>query len=905
MTPERWQRIKPLLQSALEREPNERSAFLAAECLGDEALRKDIEALIASHDHAGGFMESPAVEFMASSLGDPTDSLAGQSFGPYQINARIGIGGMGEVYLAQDSRLGRRVALKMLPDYFILADERVRRFQLEARTASALNHPNILTIHEIGHVGSRQFIVTEFIEGENLWQRMNRTKIKLGEALDIAIQVVSALAAAHQAGIAHRDIKPANIMIRPDGVVKVLDFGLAKLTEQKGDDLEAATLVNTKQGIVIGTAHNMSPEQARGQKIDARTDLFSLGVVLYEMVVGHPPFEGATMTDVLASILRVEPAALNQFTPATPVELQRIVDKALRKDKEERYQTAGEFLTDLKKFKQRLEFEAELERSQSPDSTDRVAPATSRGQAIVGTTKDLVIQTGDIAPASLTSSAEYLIGEIKRHRTGVTAVVAILGLAIAGIVYFSFGAGEKAIDSLAVLPFINTSADPNIEYLSDGLTESIISNLSQLPNLKVISRSSVFHYKGKEIDPQAAGRELRVRAVMTGRVVQHGDDLSISVELVDVQDKRLLWGQQYNRKSSDVLTIQGEISREISAKLRLKLTGEEQKRLSKRYTENMAAYQFYLKGRYYTGRYNEEGFKKGVESFKQAIDLDPNYALAYAGLADAYYGLSNLYLPPKEAMPKARALAMKALELDETLAEAHASLAVVKSQYEWEWEAAEREYKRALELNPGFASVHYFYSTYLLAKGRPEEALAELKQAQELDPLSLTLAVSAVFPYYYAPPPLRNYDRAIEELRKIIAMEPTFSSAHSLLGGVYVKKQMYDEAVAEHQKAWQLGNNLWDLAYLVRSYALAGKRDEAQKTFSELQERAKREHVAPNWMATAYIGLGEKDQALTWLEKAYEDRDENMTLLNVDPVLDSLHTDPRFTDLLQRMGFTP
>ncbi|MDQ2920851.1 MAG: serine/threonine-protein kinase, partial [Acidobacteriota bacterium] len=630
MTPDRWQHIKRVLDDALERAPGERAGFLDEACAGDQSLRKEVESFIISNQQAGSFIESPAFELMAESLGDETDSMAGQFFGPYQINARIGTGGMGEVYLAQDSRLGRKVALKMLPDYFTRDDERVRRFQQEARAASALNHPNIITIYEIGQIDSRHFIATEFIEGETLRQRMARTRMKIGEVLEVATQVAGALTAAHQAGIAHRDIKPGNIMLRPDGVVKVLDFGLAKLTEQKGDDLEAATLVNTKQGIVMGTAHYMSPEQARGQKIDARTDLFSLGAVLYEMVAGGVPFEGETMMDVLASILEKEPPPLTRHLPEAPKELQRIVIKALRKHVDGRYQTSKDMLADLKSLKEEMEFEAKLESSTAPDSIDRVAAASSDRQAMVGPAQKLARQTGKI------SSAEYLIGEIKRHRAVVAAVVAILVIAAAAIVYSSLAGRGETIDSVAVLPFVNASSDENAEYLSDGITESIIYNLSQLPNLKVMSRSSVFRYKGKETDPQLVGRELSVRAVMTGRVIQRGDGLMISAELVDARDNRLLWGQQYNRKMTDILAVQGEISREISEKLRLRLTGEEQKRLTKGYTENAEAYQLYLKGRYYWNKRTEDGYKKGIEQFLRAIEKDPTYALAYTGLADCY-----------------------------------------------------------------------------------------------------------------------------------------------------------------------------------------------------------------------------------------------------------------------------
>jgi len=507
--------------------------------------------------------------------------------------------------------------------------------------------------------------------------------------------------------------------------------------------------------------------------------------------------------------------------------------------------------------------------------------------------------------------AVSLSGWTRRKTARIVLVIALLltGLVI-GVLYFRGSDKSKQaspgtrIRSIAVLPFKPLSADGSDEYLGLGMADTLITRLSNLRQIIVRPTGAVRKYMAADQDSLAAGREQRVDAVLEGSIQRLGDKIRLTVRLLNIEDGSPLWADKFDEKISDIFAVQDRVSERVAGVLALELTGADRTLLAKRYTQNAEAYQLYLKGRYYLGKYDEEGSKKGLESFKEAIDLDPNYALAYAGLADAYYGLSNLYLPPTEAMPKARAVALKALELDETLAEAHASLAVVKSQYEWEWPAAEREYKRALELNPGFASVHYGYGTYLIAKGRPEEALAELKRAHELDPLSITIDLFTVFPFYYAPPSLRQYDRAIEELRKIIAMEPNFSSAHSLLGGVYVEKGMYEEAVAAHKKAWQLGNNLWDLAYLVRSYAMAGRRGEAQKALDDLRERAKREHVAPNWIAAAYLGLGDKDRALTWLEKAYEDRDENMTLLNVDPAFDRLHADPRFTVLLRRIGLS-
>jgi TolB-like protein/DNA-binding winged helix-turn-helix (wHTH) protein/Flp pilus assembly protein TadD len=514
---------------------------------------------------------------------------------------------------------------------------------------------------------------------------------------------------------------------------------------------------------------------------------------------------------------------------------------------------------------------------------------------------------GDTSTLPALSRAPWIWG--KPARVLLVCVLLLAGAAI-GLLYFR-GSGERKnaahvtqVRSIAVLPFKPLSTDGSDEYLGLGMADTLITKLSNLRQIIVRPTSAVRKYMAAEQDSLEAGREQRVDAVLEGSMQRLGDKIRLTVRLLRVEDGSPLWADKFDEKISDIFAVQDHVSERVAGVLTLELTGADRKLLAKRYTENTEAYQLYLKGRYYLGKYDEEGSKRGLEFFKAAIDIDPNYALAYAGLADAYYGLSNLYLPPTEAMPKARVAALKALELDETLAEGHASLAVVKSQYDWEWAAAEREYRRALELNPGFASVHYGYGTYLLARGRTEEALAELKQAHELDPLSITNDLFAVFPFYYAPPPLRQYDRAIEELRKIIALEPNFSSAHSLLGGVYVEKGMYEDAVAAHQKAWQLGNNLWDLAYLVRSYAMAGRRAEAQKALGDLRERAKREHVAPNWMAAAYLGLGDKDRALTWLEKAYEDRDENMTLLNVDPAFDSLHADPRFTVLLRRIGLS-
>jgi serine/threonine protein kinase/Tfp pilus assembly protein PilF len=900
MTPEHWQRVKQLLQSTLERKPNERSAFLAEACAGDESLRKDVEELIISHEEAGSFIDDPPLNVYAEMLAaEQTESLVGQAFGPYRILSQLGAGGMGEVYLAEDARLGRKVALKLLPSYFTQDRDRVRRFRQEARSASALNHPNIITIHEIGEVNDQQFIVTEFIDGETIRERMNRARMTLSEALDIATQVTSALDEAHRAGIIHRDIKPENIMVRGSGLVKVLDFGLAKLTEKsvtQATGSEVSTVIQTDPHVVMGTVNYMSPEQARGRAMDARSDIFSLGVVLYEMITGRKPFEGETVADTLIAVLQEEPLRLGEQRPETPAELERIVKRALQKERQKRYQTAQELLHDLKNLNKEIEFAAKLEQSAMPNASGEAATPGSGEQTAIKT-------VGEPSPRP-TSSAEYIVTEIKHHKRG-TAIFILATLIIAIAIYTSlhFLNSNKTISSLAILPFVNATADPNMEYLSDGITESLINNLSRLPHMKVMSRSSVFRYKGKETDVQMIGRELGVEAVLTGRVMQREDGLSISIELVDARDNSHIWGEQYNRKLSDILAVQEAISREVSEKLRVQLTGEEQKRLSKPATQNPEAYQLYLKGRYYLSKRTDEGLKKAIDYFNQTIEKDSSYALAYSGLAD-----SNMYLlrlgflhdlSPKEVYLRAKLSATKALEIDDNLAEAHTSLALVKMEYEWDWPGSEGEFTRALELNPNEAEAHHQYSHYLTAVGRTHESLVESLRALELDPLSLPLNAHLGWHYLYA----RQYDQAVEQCRKTSEMDPNYPQAHDFLAGAYEQKGMYEEAITEFQKAINLsGDSSHIKAELGHAYAIAGKGEEALKIIDELKGPSKETYISPYDVAAIYVGLGQKDQAFEWLQKASEDRSDWLRYLKVDPRLDPLRLDPRFADLVRRVG---
>ena len=826
----------------------------------------------------------------------------GTRLGRYEIRSHIGTGGMGEVYAAMDTELERTLAIKILPDKFVSDRMRIRRFIQEARAASGLNHPNIITIHEIKTEGSTPFIVTEFIDGMTLRQRLLRARISVGEAIGIALQIGSALDAAHRAGIVHRDIKPENIMLRTDGYVKVLDFGLARPTEQHTTSSEASTLVNTEIGTIIGTAQYMSPEQARGQKVDGRTDIFSLGVVLYEMIAHKLPFEGSTNSDVVASILKEEPAPLVDYAPDVPLGLQEIVSRALAKDKDDRYERADQLIDDLRKLRQELDFEFQLERPNRIDLHQKPGAPTATMPAPV---------TADVQKGIATKASKTLAVDpgYRKRVTQIGAFVVLIGIAIAA--YFYFAKENAAIDSVAVLPFTYTNADQSgivgadVEWLSDGITESIINSLSRVPSLKVIARSSVFRYKGKTIDPQTVGRELKVRAVVTGKVVQMGDTLSIQTELVDVKNQTQLWGEKYKRKVSDVLNLPEDISQQISDGLKIELTGEEKSQLAKRYTQDPRAYELYWKGRYYWNQRRAEDIKEAIKDFQEAIRIDPQYALAYTGLADCYVLGNVMQLPPKEAMPIATDAARKALAIDNNLAEAHTSLAKIKLSYEWDWTGAETEFKQAIKINPGYATAHQWYGVYLSEMGRHDESISERTIAQELDPLSLSIATGLARAMYWA----RRYDEAIQNLQAALAKDQTYADTQWSLGLAYEQKKMYPEAITAFQKAVELSKTAGSsegkpemLGALGHAYALAGQKNEAARILDQLNRISiSQRYGSPYSVALIYVALDEKDEAFAWLGKAYNERDENFIHLKVDPRLDSIRSDSRFQDWLQRI----
>ena len=794
----------------------------------------------------------------------------GTQLGRYKVISQLGVGGMAEVYLAQDTQLKRSVALKLLSDKFAFDESHLHRFALEARAASSLNHPNILTIYEVGEVEHIHFIATELVEGSTLRQRLKKERLNLSEALDISVQVAAALTAAHAVGIVHRDIKPENIMVRPDGFVKVLDFGLAKLAEKPADTSSSASQVptvlrfDTEPGAVMGTTRYMSPEQVRGMRLDSRTDIWSLGVTLYEMITGRQPFDAPSVGDVIVAILEREPVPLDRNVRGAPPDLQLILNKALTKDLGQRYQRTQDLMNDLRRIRRRQEIELELSQPTLTQVSGGSAGSGSGGTAISGQQVSL----GSLGFGSSSS--------LRKRRI------------------------SKKIDSIAILPLTNAGGDPETEYLADGITETIINTLSKLPKLRVMARSTVFRYKGKEVDPQQVGFDLGIRSVFMGRVLQRGDELIINTELIDVTDGSQIWGEQYNRKHSEILAVQDEIATEISDKLRLKLTQTEKKQLTKRATENIEAYHLYLKGRYHWNKRTGPALIKGRDYFRQAIDVDPNYALAYAGLADSYTVLASWnILSSNEAFPKSRAAATKALEIDKTLSEAHASLGFVNAVYDWEWARAEREFKLAIKANPNYATAHEWYALFLSWTGRHDEAISTAKHAQLLDPLTpiITSVVGVVLHY------AERYEEAIVEYEKVLELDAAFLPALCFRGAAYSQLGIYDKAIADEETALKVGGPIsLALDILGHTQALAGDRQGAEETLERLRQLAKERYVSPFSMAHTYVGLSQYDRAIECLEQACEERYHRAATIKVDPSFDPLHSDPRFQKLLERMG---
>ena len=800
--------------------------------------------------------------------------MVGKVISHYRIEERLGGGGMGVVYRAEDLRLGRNVALKFLPPEMIRDHQALERFQREARAASALNHPNICTIHEIDESEGHPFIVMEFLDGHTLKHVMLGKPMPAAQILEIALQIAEALEAAHESGIVHRDLKPANIFINRRGQAKVLDFGLAKLVTKPyriAEGVGAAAMPTltdaehlTTTGVAVGTVSYMSPEQARGEELDQRSDLFSLGAVLYEMATGRLAFGLGTTAVVFEAILNRTPTPVTRLNPDLPPDLGWIIAKLLEKDRRLRYQSAAELRTDLKRVKR------DTESSGVPAlaTPDRRKIHWRSPKVIAGVSSALLVLLLIVAPRSWR----------ERVLNGFTS---------------------SGIHSVAVLPFVNSGADANLEYLADGVTDGIISSLSRIPDLRVMARSTVFSYKGRELSAQEVGKDLKVDAVLSGRIAQRGDTLIIQTDLVRVADGSELWGEQYNRKVTDLLSVQEDISKEIYDNLRPKLVNQEAPQLAKHYTENPEAYQLYLQGLYYWNKWTEDGFNKAILYFNQAVQRDPNYALAYAGLAAAYNFLGDTgYVASKQVRQDAKTAAMQALKIDDMLPEAHISLALVREAYDWDWPGAETEFKRALQLGPNSATAHHWYGDFLMRSGRLEDAQAELKKAQDLDPLSLPINTAVGMQHYFA----RQYEPAIQQFKKALDLDPNFVPAQHALEAAYAQSGMYREAIGERQRILTLSGNPDLAAAIGEDYRKSGYSGVLQSSLEGLEQVSKQRYVSAYNIAQIHARLQQKDQTLAWLENAFNQRDSQLPYMRVEPAFDEIRSDPRFQQLLQRLS---
>lgn len=888
MEAERLKKIEEIYHAVLEIAPVERQVFLREKCGGDNELCEEIESLLAFEKTSGNILDSPpktlpdGLFFKQKKI-----DLAGKEISHYKIKKLIGKGGMGEVYLADDIKLNRQVALKILPPELIERRDRLKRFEQEAQAASALNHPNILTIHEFGVENDLHFIVMEFVNGGILSEKMANGRLTLNETLDIAVQTASALSEAHEAGIIHRDIKPENIMIRLDGYIKILDFGLAKLNQNEsasknvGSEDTTKAILQTQPGMVMGTAAYMSPEQARGIRLDARTDIWSLGVVMYEMLAGQRPFSGETSSDVIVSVLSSEPAPISSYRNDIPAELEWMVSKALSKDVEGRYQTSKELLSDLIKLKKKLEFES-ISRTNS--GSQRL---TTKEEEVHST-----IPSGFVSVFSGVQSYKILYPILALIMLGVISVVAY------SVFFAPRNVGQ--IDSIAVLPFENSGGNTDLNFISDGLSEALIDRLSQLPQLKVISRKSSFSFRGTNLDQREVASKLGVKAIVTGTVSLVGDELIIKVDVEDTVENTHLTGLQLRRKMGDVLGVQNEIAQMTAEQLRLKLTSTQSKRLTQNGTENSEAYRYYLNGLVeLNGPDDVRG--KALEYFERAVNLDPDFAAAHTELAWVYWAQANESSDPQKLMPKAKAATERALAIDPDLPKAHVMQAMV-NEYEFNWQGAEREYKRAIELSPNLDFARNNYAFFLSVMGRQDEALAELEQQRIRDPINQRLAL---LQKGIVLAQAKRFDQALQAYQEAQAVEPTKEVPHFSLGYVYAGKGLYSEAVTRYKKSIGLlgGEDKYSqpLVYLAATYAkMPDKRNEARTILTKIETM--NVYSSPALLAIIYSSLDNNDKAMELLERAYIKRDPLLRFIGTGYEYDGLRNDSRFIDLTKRIG---
>jgi len=773
----------------------------------------------------------------------------------YEVIEEMGTGGMGNIYRVEDRKINEEVALKLIKPEIAADKKTIARFKNELKYARKISHRNVCRMYDLSEEEGTHFITMEYVPGENLRNMIRMTRqLSVGTAINIAKQVCDGLAEAHRLGVIHRDLKPQNIMIDKGGNARILDFGVARSLESKGI---------TGAGVMIGTPEYMSPEQVEGKEADQRSDIYSLGIILFEMMTGRVPFRGDTSLSVaLKHKTEIAPDP-RQFNAQIPEVLSQLILKCLEKDKENRYQSAGEVSTELSR----------IERSIT--TTEReVSKRKSKAEKVVKLRwKNILLFGGSVA--------------------------LIILLIVGGLSLFT-EKREEAIDSIAVLPLENLSGDPDQEYFADGMTEALISELTKISGLqRVISRTSVMRYKGVRKSMPEIARELNVGIMVEGSVLLVGERVRITAQLIEAETDRHIWADSYERDLSNILELQRELARTIAQEIKIALTPEEETRLMKSPRINPEAYHLYLRGRFFWNRRTEEDLKKAIEYFEEAIEIDPNYALAYVGLADSYLTIPDYSsFPPDEAYSKARELTTKALELDSELAEAHNSFAVVLSNF-WNWEEAEREFNRTIDLNPNYATAHHWYAFHLIFMARIDEAIEEIERAHELDPLSLVINRNMGQMLYYG----RQYDKAIEALQRTLELDPDFVYAHLGLGWVYLKKTMYDEALRVLLKERQL-SAIWDPyveAWIGVAYALMDKKEEARQILSDFLERSKQTYVPPYCLAIMYFALDEKDQGFSWLERGYEKRDKRLAFLQLDPVFEDISSDPRYIVLLKKM----
>jgi eukaryotic-like serine/threonine-protein kinase len=827
MTPDRWRQIEELYQAA--RDPQKRASVLAQ---ADPELRREVEALLAQDG------DSTVTQF-----------AAGAQLGPYKIEAPIGAGAMGEVFRAHDTRLHRTVAIKVLPHDRVADPDRKRRFLQEARAASALNHPNIVVIYDISSEAGTDFLVMEYVRGKTLKELITPQGLPFAEICRYGEQIASALAAAHAAGIVHRDIKPANIMVTAEGQIKVLDFGVAKLTEPVNTEAETRTQIETTPGIVVGTVAYMSPEQTRGENLDGRSDIFSLGSVLYEAATRRLPFQGASMLAVMHEIATRVPPAPSSLRAELPPEFDRVIELALAKNRQDRYTSAAELAGALQ----------------------TLGPASA---------------TVPVAPDAHT------------RQWRLAAMVVLLLLVTAGALAYYLLRPRGDIDSIAVLPFTNASNDPNLEYQADGLTEELINSLTQAPNLKVMARATVFRYKGRALDPQEVGKQLGVRSVLMGRIVRMDDRATVQADLVDTRDGSQVWGRQFNRPVAELQAIHEEIAEQVIGKMQPGRA--DQKPRVTRHMVDPQTYDLYLQGRRALADVTAPRIRQSMVYFQQAIARDSNYAAAYAGLADSYSYLGIFELEaPREVMPKAKEAALKALELDNETAEAYIPLGIVQSLYEWDWAGAGERFRRAVEFNPGNAYAQHWLGHYYESMGRWQNALEQMQKALGLDPLNPMYGEDLGYDLFLA----RRYDEAIQQLRKVVQLDPEDALGHALFAVALEAKGLRAESLAENERARQYyRNGMFATGTTAGTFVRLGRPEEARKLLAELTAIEKQQFVTPLQKAVIHIALGENAEGFRLLNVSADRRDVNLQYQGTDPTFDSVRQDPRFVAVRQKLG---